>query len=79
VHYDQAFGGAFYVFVRAEELGVSLEPKDFQKLINLGMYVKKSVINSVSIRHPFEEDLSFLYGTIIVGKTLKLQKIKKSL
>jgi len=71
VHYDLAFGGAFYVFVRAEELGVSLEPKDFRQLIDLGMRIKKAVMNSVPIRHPFEEDLSFLYGTIIVGKTLQ--------
>jgi len=71
VHYDLAFGGAFYAFVRAEELGVSLEPKDFRQLIDLGMRVKKAVMNSVSIHHPFEEDLSFLYGTIIFGKAIE--------
>lgn len=71
VHYDLAFGGAFYAFVKAEELEVSLEPKDFGQLIDLGMSVKRAVMNSVSIRHPFEEDLGFLYGTIIVGKALK--------
>jgi proline racemase len=64
---DVAFGGAFYAFCRAEDLGVRLVPEDFRKLIDLGMRVKRAVQESLPIRHPFEEDLSFLYGTIITG------------
>ena len=64
---DVAFGGAFYAFCRAEDLGVRLVPEDFRKLIDLGMKVKRAVMESLPIRHPFEEDLSFLYGTIIMG------------
>ncbi len=64
---DVAFGGAFYAFCRAEDLGVRLVPEDFRKLIDLGMKVKRAVMDSLPIRHPFEEDLSFLYGTIIMG------------
>lgn len=71
VRYDLAFGGAFYAFVEAEDLGVNLTPEDFRQLIDVGMRVKKAVMDSVSIRHPFEEDLGFLYGTIIVGKALR--------
>jgi len=68
VKYDVAFGGAFYAFVNAEEIGIGLGPDDFRKLIEVGMRIKRAVMNSVPIRHPFEEDLSFLYGTIFVGK-----------
>lgn len=68
VHYDIAFGGAFYAFVQAEEVGVGLEAKDFRTLIDLGMRIKHAVMEAVPIKHPFEEDLSFLYGTIFVGK-----------
>jgi len=64
---DVAFGGAFYAFCRAEDLGVRLIPEDFRKLIDLGMRVKRAVMESLPIRHPFEEDLGFLYGTIIMG------------
>ena len=67
VRYDVAFGGAFYAFCRAEELGVGLGPKDFRTLMDVGMRVKRAVMASLPIRHPFEEDLGFLYGTIIVG------------
>lgn len=67
---DVAFGGAFYAFCRAEDLGVRLVAKDFRKLIDIGMKVKGAVMNSLPIRHPFEEDLGFLYGTIIMGPAL---------
>jgi proline racemase len=64
---DVAFGGAYYAFCRAEDLGVRLVPEDFRKLIDLGMRVKKAVMDTLPVRHPFEEDLGFLYGTIIMG------------
>ena len=67
VRYDVAYGGAFYAFCRAEELGVSLEPESFRELMDVGMRVKRAVMASLPIRHPYEEDLGFLYGTIIVG------------
>jgi trans-L-3-hydroxyproline dehydratase len=64
---DIAFGGAFYAFCRAEDLGVRLVPEEFRKLIDLGMRVKRAVQAGLEIRHPFEPDLGFLYGTIIMG------------
>ena len=67
IPYDIAFGGAFYAFVQASDLRVELTPSDFRALIRRGMAVKQAVMKSNPIRHPYEEDLSFLYGTIIVG------------
>ncbi len=67
LRYDVAFGGAFYAFCRAEDLGVSLTRVDFRQLIDVGMRVKQAIMDSLIITHPFEEDLGFLYGTIIVG------------
>jgi proline racemase len=67
IRVDVAFGGAFYAFCRAEDLGVSILPENFRRLIDLGMKVKRAVMSGLSIRHPLEEDMSFLYGTIIVG------------
>jgi trans-L-3-hydroxyproline dehydratase len=67
VRYDVAFGGAYYAFCRAEELEVDLVPDEFDKLIDVGMRVKRAVMESLPLSHPFEEDLGFLYGTIIVG------------
>jgi len=67
IRYDIGFGGAFYAFVQAKDLGVQLTPRDFRALIHRGMLVKHAVMKSHPIRHPYESDLSFLYGTIIVG------------
>src|SRR5207244_6591518 len=65
VRFDVGFGGAFYAYCKAEDLGVRIVPEEFRKLIEIGMAVKHAVVASLEIRHPFEEDLGFLYGTII--------------
>src|SRR5262249_28889702 len=70
VRYDIAFGGAFYAYCKADNLGVRVGPVDFRKLIEVGMAVKRAVINSRGIKHPFEDDLGYLYGTIIDGPAL---------
>ncbi len=70
IRYDVAFGGAFYAYCKAEDLGVRIIPEEFRKLIDVGMAVKRAVMSSLEIKHPFEEDLSFLYGTIIDGPPL---------
>ncbi len=67
VRYDIAFGGAFYAFCHAKELDIGLTTTDFRRLIDVGMRVKQAVMASHPIHHPFADDLSFLYGTIIVG------------
>ena len=67
VRYDLAFGGAFYAYVQAEAVGLSCTPDHFRALIETGMAIKRAIMASRTIPHPFEEDLSFLYGTIFVG------------
>jgi proline racemase len=70
VRYDIAFGGAFYAFVQAEEVGVTCSSEDFQALIRKGMAIKRAIASTRPIAHPFEEDLSFLYGTIFIAPAL---------
>jgi proline racemase len=67
VGYDVAFGGAFYAFCDAGDLGLNLDKKHYQALIDAGRRIKYAVMDELEIIHPFEEDLGFLYGTIIVG------------
>jgi trans-L-3-hydroxyproline dehydratase len=70
VRYDLAFGGAFYAYVMAEDAGLTCTPEDFRKLIEKGAAIKQAIMASRSIPHPYEEDLSFLYGTIFIGPAL---------
>jgi trans-L-3-hydroxyproline dehydratase len=67
IRYDLAFGGAFYAFVQAKDAGVGCAPQDFRQLIEKGLAIKRAVMADRPIPHPFEEDLSFLYGTIFVA------------
>ncbi|MBI9072524.1 MAG: proline racemase family protein [Melioribacteraceae bacterium] len=67
VKYDVAYGGAFYAFVKAADIDVKLDASAYTGLIEKGMAIKRAVMASEKIIHPFEEDLSFLYGTIITG------------
>ncbi len=64
---DIAFGGAYYAFCDAAPLGLDLETRDCARLIDAGRRIKRAVMAAADIRHPFEDDLGFLYGTIFVG------------
>ncbi len=70
VRYDLAFGGAFYAFVHAGDLGLDLLPENHDTLIRKGMAIKRAIMADRPIRHPFEDDLGFLYGTIFIGPPL---------
>ena len=70
VEFDVAYGGAFYAFVSAQAVGLQLIPEHVDRIIDYGRRVKRAVMNQFPITHPFEEDLSFLYGTIFTAPAL---------
>jgi len=67
VRYDLAFGGAFYAYVDASDLGLRLFPEANSRLIEAGRAIKTAVAKSRAITHPSEIELGFLYGVIFVG------------
>jgi trans-L-3-hydroxyproline dehydratase len=67
IAYDLAYGGAFYAYVDVADLGLTTTPADVDALIAAGRAIKKAVMAAREVPHPFEADLSFLYGTIFVG------------
>ena len=70
LRYDLAFGGAFYAYVQAADVGLTCASEEFSQLIDVGMRIKRAVIADRAIVHPFEDDLSFLYGTIFIAPSL---------
>lgn len=68
IHFDIAFGGAFYAFVNADNLNLSLDNEYYKEIIEKGMLIKNVIIDNYEIKHPFNDDLSFLYGTIFYSK-----------
>jgi len=70
VTYDLAYGGAFYAFVdlKKNNFDFDLNSLSYRTLISKGMEIKRAVMQQDSeILHPFENDLSYLYGTIFIG------------
>ena len=63
---DVAFGGAYYVFVDAEQLGLSCGPDDAGALVSAGRAITKTASAAVDLAHPDDERLNFIYGTIFV-------------
>jgi trans-L-3-hydroxyproline dehydratase len=68
LRYDLAFGGAFYAYLRAADAGLGCRPADFRTLIEKGSAIKRAIMASRKIEHPFEDDLGFLYGVIFVDE-----------
>jgi trans-L-3-hydroxyproline dehydratase len=67
VPYDLAFGGAYYAYVNASDVGITCDPKDVQAQIEKGMAIKRAVMAAREIVHPVEGDLGFLYGVVFIG------------
>ena len=61
---DIAFGGAFYVVLPAIQAGLRVSPEQASRLVEAGEAIKKAINARVQVRHPVEDDLSFVYGTI---------------
>ncbi len=70
IRYDLAFGGAFYAYVQADQLGLNCSPDEYQALIDRGIAIKQAIMKTRPIPHPYEPDLSFLYGIIFIAPPL---------
>jgi proline racemase len=64
---DIAFGGAYYAYCAAGDVGLSLSPAAHDRLVEMGRRIKRAVDAAVTIRDPLAADLAFLYGVIFVG------------
>jgi trans-L-3-hydroxyproline dehydratase len=62
---DAAFGGAFYAFIAAKQIGLKVTPENTTQLVMVAEAIKVAVNATISIEHPIEPDLSFVYGTIL--------------
>jgi proline racemase len=65
VRVTTAFGGAVYACVDAADLGLSVAPGNLGELIAIGRRIKWDLNASDAARHPQDERLSGIYGTIL--------------
>ncbi|MCZ6836745.1 MAG: proline racemase family protein [Planctomycetota bacterium] len=71
---DIGYGGAFYAYLWADQIGVQVVPEQHGVLIDIAMRIKRAVMEQYEIVHPGDgagagaganDDLNYLYGTII--------------
>ncbi len=65
VSVDIAYGGAFYAFLAADSIGIDLHTSPIRVIADAGEEIARAVASAISIEHPDEPDLAFLYGTIL--------------
>jgi len=65
---DVAWGGAFYAFVPAAVFGLHVTPEDLPGLIDAGRTVKAALDGSPVSRHPHDDRLSGIYGTVLTER-----------
>ncbi|MBV9366277.1 MAG: proline racemase family protein [Solirubrobacterales bacterium] len=68
VRADVAWGGAFYAFVPAAAFGLHVTPQDLPALIVAGRAVKAALDGTRVSRHPHDERLSGIYGTVLTER-----------
>lgn len=57
VKVDIAFGGSFFAFVEAEELGIDNKNYTIDEIRNIGMLVKKAANEQIKVKHPIEKHI----------------------
>ena len=62
---DVAYGGAIYASVPAASFGLRVAPESLPELIAAGREVKAALAGSPAARHPGDDRLSGIYGTIL--------------
>ena len=63
---DVAFGGAFYAVVEAAGAGLSVEPRNVTRFIELGRRIKAEIEAAHDVVHPLEPELRDIYGVMFV-------------
>jgi proline racemase len=74
IRYTLAYGGAFYAYVDAASIGLSLAMENHRQIIELGQRIKVALTQQLTIEHSLAADLNFLYGTIFTGAALPHQE-----
>ena len=58
IEVDVAFGGLYYAFVDAQEVGVETEPENASELIRIGLKIMDAANDQVKVQHPHNPELN---------------------
>jgi proline racemase len=74
VEVDVAYGGAIYAFAPAERWGLRVVPDQLPELIAVGRAVKQALDGTAVSRHPEDDRLSGIYGTVLYDELAPLHQ-----
>ena len=74
IEVDVAYGGAIYAFAPAERLGLRVVPDQLPRLIAAGREVKRALEGTEVSRHPEDDRLSGIYGTVLYEELAPLHQ-----
>jgi proline racemase/trans-L-3-hydroxyproline dehydratase len=74
VRADVSYGGAIYASVAAADLGLTVTPERIGDLIAAGREVKRALDGTDVARHPTDDRLSGIYGTILYDELAPLHQ-----
>ena len=62
---DIGFGGAFYAIVNGDRLGIDVCSSSQNDIVDAANVISSTVKSQIRLHHPDNEELAFLYGTIL--------------
>jgi len=67
VSIDIAYGGCYYVFVRAEDLGVKLDRRSARDVVDAATAVSVAARRDVKVQHPLYPEINFISYVMVIG------------
>ena len=66
-----SFGGGFYIFVEAQDLGLEVIPEHASELAKHSMWLKNWGDKELQVVHPENPEIQGIYGIIVTGPSIK--------
>lgn len=67
VSVDVAYGGCYYVFVRAEDLGLQLDRGSARDVVEAATAVSVAARQSITVEHPLYPEINFISYVMVIG------------
>jgi proline racemase len=71
---DVSYGGAFYALADARQFGLDVRTSRVRELVDAATALSVAVKAALPIEHPVEQDLEFLYGSILTDGLERLEE-----
>ena len=70
MQYDISFGGCFYAYTNLTQFGLDITSSPIADIITAAMKLKRAIIDTVTITHPENNELAFLFGVMFYSGPL---------